>query len=173
MKAVKTERVLQSLIGALLFVFVYLIFISFRENVVNVGDSAPSFMVTTDSGRRVSNTDFGGKLLVLNFWATWCQPCIEELPSLDEFQRRFAPSGVVVLGVSVDKNEKAYRAFLARTGVSFLTTRDPERKINADYGTFLYPETYLIDTRGKVVQKIVGATDWGDDKMTGFVKSLL
>ena len=173
MKAVKTERVLQGLIGALLCVFVYVIFISFRDKVVGVGDSAPSFSVTADNGRRLSTTDFGGKLLVLNFWATWCVPCIEELPSLNEFQKRFADAGIVVLGVSIDKDEKAYRAFLAKTGVSFLTARDPDNTINADYGTFKVPETYLIDTRGKVVQKIVGAADWSDEKMTGYVKSLL
>ena len=62
----------------------------------------------------------------MNFWATWCPPCVEELPSLNEFQRRMAASGVVVLGVSVDKNEQAYKKFLARSKVVFQTARDPE-----------------------------------------------
>ena len=173
MKAVKTERILQGMILALLCVFVYVIFISLHERTVAVGDSAPEFTVTTDNGQRVSTSNFGGKLLVLNFWATWCPPCIEEIPSLNEFQRRFANSGVVVLGVSVDKDEKAYRTFLSRAGLSFLTTRDPDHKISAEYGTFLYPETYLIDAKGKVVQKIISNADWNDERLVSYVKSLL
>src|SRR6267143_1530574 len=104
------------------------------------------------------------ELLVLNFWATWCAPCIEELPSLDAFQRRFANSGVVVLGISADKDEKVYRDFLARARVSFITARDPDNKINADYGTFRFPETYIIDTKGKVLRKIISNQDWMSER---------
>src|ERR1051325_2203979 len=125
MPALKLERAIQTLIGLLLAVFVYVIFDSFHERLVEVGDSAPDFSITTDNGRTITNSNFGGKLLVLNFWATWCQPCVEEIPSLDEFQRRFAKSGVVVLGISVDSDEDVYRRFLARARVSFLTARDP------------------------------------------------
>ena len=110
---------------------------------------------------------------MLNFWATWCPPCVEETPSLSEFARQFAPKGVVVLGVSVDKDEKAYRAFLEQHRPAFLTSRDAEAKINADYGTFKYPETYIIDSRGKVVQKIIGPANWADEKMISYVNSLL
>src|SRR5712692_6341725 len=126
MAAPKTERTLKVLIGILLAVLVYVIYDSFHERVVVVGDSAPEFSIRTDSGRTVSASNFGGRLLVLNFWATWCRPCIEELPSLNQFQRRMADSGVVVLGISVDKDEKAYRSFLSRANVSILTARDPE-----------------------------------------------
>src|SRR4249920_3670886 len=102
----KTDRILRYLIGVLLSVFVYVIFVTLHERIIEVGDSAPDFSITADNGRTVSLDSFGGKVLVLNFWATWCAPCIEELPSLDQFQRDFADSGVVVLGVSVDKDEK-------------------------------------------------------------------
>lgn len=169
----KTDRILQLSIAALLGVFVYVIFISVHERVVQVGDSAPDFSIATDAGRTVSAKDFGGKLLVLNFWATWCETCIVELPSLDEFQRELAPSGVVVLGVSIDKDEKAYKRFLSRVGVSFLTARDPENKINAEYGTFKIPETYIINRDGKVLLKVISSTNWTDEKMMSYVKSLL
>src|SRR6185295_10870622 len=127
---VKTDRILQLSIAALLGLFVYVIFISMHDHIVQVGDSAPDFSIATDAGRTVSTKDFGGKLLVLNFWATWCDTCIVEMPSLDEFQREMKAAGVVVLGVSIDKDEKAYKRFLSRVGVSFLTARDPENKIN-------------------------------------------
>ena len=169
----KLERIIQTLIALLLAVFVYVIFDSFHERIVVVGDAAPDFSITADSGRTITNTNFGGKLLVLNFWATWCPPCIEELPSLNEFQQRYANAGVVVLGISVDTDEKAYRSFLARARVSFLTARDPDKKINAEYGTLKFPETYIIDSSGKVVRKIISNTDWMSERMTKDVESLL
>ena len=169
----KTDRILRYSIGVLLCAFVYVIFVTLRERIIGVGDSAPDFSVTADNGRTVSLNSFGGKVLVLNFWATWCATCMEELPSLDQFQRDFADSGVVVLGVSVDKDEKAYKRFLSRVNVAFLTTRDPDNKINADYGTFKFPETYIINRDGKVLSKIISSTNWTDDKMMNYVKSLL
>ena len=173
MGKVKTERVLQVLIGLCLGVLVYAIADSFQEKIVDAGDAAPDFTITTDNGRTISRSEFGGKLLVLNFWATWCPPCIQEMPSLDQFQRAFAGSGVVVLGVSVDRNPQAYRALVQKTKVAFLTARDPEARISAEYGTFKYPETYIIDRSGKVVQKIIGPTNWTDDKMVNQIKALL
>jgi peroxiredoxin len=169
----RTDRILQLSIGVLMGALVYVIFLSLHERIVQVGDTAPDFSVTADNGRTISANNFGGKVLVLNFWATWCPPCIDELPSLDEFQQQFAGSGVVVLGVSVDKDEKAYRRFLSRAKVSFLTARDPENKINAEYGTFKFPESYIINSEGKVVMKIISETNWTDDKMMSYVKSLL
>ncbi|MCZ2078363.1 MAG: TlpA family protein disulfide reductase [Bryobacterales bacterium] len=173
MNSVKTDRFLQLAIAGLLIVLVFVISRSFHERVVSVGDSAPGFAITTDSGRKVSVSDFGGRLLVLNFWATWCPPCVQEMPSLDEFQKRLGGSGVVVLGVSVDKDANLYRDFLSRAKVSFLTARDPEAKISSDYGTYKYPETYIIDSKGKVVQKIIGPENWNDERMVSYVKSLL
>jgi peroxiredoxin len=80
---------------------------------------------------------------------------------------------VVVLGISMDKDEKAYRAFLSKAGISFQTARDPRAAINADYGTFKYPETYIIDSRGKVVRKFIGPENWTDETMLADVRSLL
>jgi cytochrome c biogenesis protein CcmG, thiol:disulfide interchange protein DsbE len=167
------DRILKAGIAALLLGLVVMIYDGIREKIIDVGDTAPDFSITTDSGRSISRADFGGKLLVLNFWATWCPPCIEEMPSLDQFQKTFAPKGVVVLGISVDKDEQAYRAFLSKAGVSFQTARDPRAGINADYGTFKYPETYIIDTRGKVVRKFIGPENWTHENMLADVRSLL
>jgi len=173
MRTFNLERAIQTLIVMLLAVFVYVIFDSFHERLVEVGDSAPDFSITTDNGRAITAASFGGKLLVLNFWATWCPPCVEELPSLNEFANRFAKAGVVVLGISVDSDEKIYRDFLARARVSFLTARDPDRKISADYGTFKYPESYIIDSKGKVLRKIISNQDWMSDRVIKDVESLL
>jgi cytochrome c biogenesis protein CcmG/thiol:disulfide interchange protein DsbE len=173
MHSVKIDQVLKFGIVVLSAVLVFVLYASIHERIVNVGDSAPDFTITSDNGRTITAANFGGKLLVLNFWATWCQPCVEEVPSLDQFAREMAGSGVVVLGVSMDTNPKIYKDFLSRSQISFLTARDPAAKISADYGTFKYPESYIIDARGKVVQKIVGATNWTDGNMVNAVKSFL
>lgn len=173
MTATKVDRILQLSIALLLVAFVFVIYTTVHENIVNAGDTAPDFSIVTDSGRTVSRTDFGGKLLILNFWATWCPPCIQELPSLDALSRRFSGQGVVVLGVSVDKDEKAYRSFLSRVKIAFQTARDPEQKVNREYGTIQFPETYIIDRNGKVVEKVISATNWMDDKMVNYVQGLL
>ena len=144
-----------------------------EPRVVNKGDTAPKFSVTTDQGKAISRSDFGGKILVLNFWATWCAPCLEELPSLDQFSRKFANQGVTVLAVSVDRNEKRYRDLLNRVKPGFQTTRDPDSNIAASYGTFLYPETYIIDGNGKVLYKEAAARDWMDPAFLNYFQSLL
>ncbi|MDP3000419.1 MAG: TlpA disulfide reductase family protein [Bryobacterales bacterium] len=169
----KWERVLPVLIGVLVVALIAVVAESTTERVIEVGDTAPGFALVTDDGQRLTRSQFGGQLLVLNFWATWCVPCIQELPSLNQFQKQFASSGVVVLGVSVDQNERAYQQFLKRAGVTFRTSRDPQADVSSRYGTYKYPETYVIDRNGKVVQKHIGPRDWMDQRLLAEIKSLL
>jgi cytochrome c biogenesis protein CcmG/thiol:disulfide interchange protein DsbE len=171
MQSVKIDRFLRLGIGALAVVFVYVIYAAIHERVVVAGDSAPGFAITADNGRMVSVPNFGGKLLILNFWASWCGPCIQETPSLSKLAQDYASKGVVVLGVSVDKDEQAYKKFLQMYSPGFLTARD--LKVHEDYGTFMYPETYIIDAKGKVVMKIAEPADWNDPKVTHYIDSLL
>lgn len=151
----------------------YVIADGIREKVINVGDRAPDFRITADNGRTITRSDFGGKLLVLNFWATWCPPCVQELPSLNEFQQQLAGSGVVVVGVSVDTSAQEYRAFLDKTKVAFLTARDPAADISGRYGTFKFPETYVIDSSGRVRQKHIGPENWSSESLIQSVRALL
>jgi peroxiredoxin len=157
----------------MLFAFVGALYLSLHDNVVKAGDRAPSFSVHTENGKTLTARDFGGKLLLLNFWATWCQPCVEEVPSLDLLQRQLGAKGLVVLGVSVDEDQKAYKDFLARFHVSYPTARDPHKEINTKYGTLQFPESYLIDQNGRVVEKIVGEANWASPRMIEHVQSLL
>jgi cytochrome c biogenesis protein CcmG, thiol:disulfide interchange protein DsbE len=167
------DRMLQGGIALCLAALILVVYSALDERIVVAGDRAPGFSVETDGGRTITPKDFGGRLLVLNFWATWCPPCVEEMPSLDSFQRELAQDGVVVLGISVDRAEGPYKQFLQRTRVSFQTVRDPEAGISSKYGTYRYPETYIINAEGKVVQKIIGPTDWMDPAMLNQVRSLL
>lgn len=173
MQKSQADRTLRILLAVSFIAFVWVIKDSFEERIVNVGDKAPNFSITTEKGRTVSVSDFGGKVLVLNFWATWCPPCIQEIPSLDQFAATMKDKGVVVLAVSVDKNEKAYNTFLARARPAFETARDPDANISSDYGTFKWPETYVIDKNGKVVQKLIANQDWMDPQLVNGIKALL
>lgn len=169
----RSDRLMMALIVALAGALVWIVSGTLQEPVVNAGDKAPDFKIVGENGRTYTRSDFGGKLLVLNFWATWCAPCVQEVPSLDAFQRTLSPDGVVVLGVSVDTNEQQYKRFLKRFRVNFATARDPEWTVSSNYGTFLFPETYIIDSSGKVVEKIISARNWMDPEFLSHVKSLL
>lgn len=171
MQSVKTETILRVAIGLLVVALVFVIYAGIHERVVVAGDTAPEFRITADNGRTISVPGFGGKLLILNFWASWCQPCIQETPSLSRFAQMYAGKGVVVMGVSVDKDEKAYRNFLQRFSPAFLTARDLQ--IHEEYGTFMYPETYIIDPQGKVLKKIAEPADWMDPQVTQYIDSVL
>ena len=171
MPTTNTDRLLRGGIVLLSAVLVYFIYSGIHERVVIAGDSAPEFTIRADNGRTVSLPNFGGKILVLNFWATWCPPCVQETPSLSQFAAAYASKGVVVLGISVDKDENAYRAFLKKFNPAFLYAR--ENKLHEDYGTFMYPETYIIDAKGKVLQKLAEPADWMDPRMTRLIDGLL
>jgi cytochrome c biogenesis protein CcmG, thiol:disulfide interchange protein DsbE len=144
-----------------------------EAHVTEVGETAPNFKVTSDSGKSFTRDDFGGKVLVLNFWASWCAPCVDEIPSLNEFARQFGPKGVVVLGISIDRNEKLYKRFIERYKVPFATMRDPEAVISGNYGTFQIPETYIIDRSGKVVEKIISNQNWMDPDFLARIRRML
>lgn len=135
-----------------------------RSRLPRVGSVVPDFTVDN-----VTLTQFRGQVVVLNFWATWCAPCVQELPSLVEMQRRMKSKGVTVIAVSVDVDERAYRQFLTDHRVSLLTVRDPSGKTNALYGTFKFPETYVIDRKGVLQRKFLGAVDWTDLDLLDFL----
>jgi cytochrome c biogenesis protein CcmG/thiol:disulfide interchange protein DsbE len=136
-----------------------------------IGSPAPDFTVQ-DADRKISLSDLRGKLVVLNFWATWCAPCVEEMPSLVQLQQRMKDKGVTVLAVSVDVDDSAYHKFLTDHKIDLLTARDPDQKSNRLYGTFRYPETYIIDRNGVVRRKFIGAVDWGLPEIVDFLNKL-
>lgn len=136
-----------------------------------IGSSAPDFSVR-DSEHQVALAQFHGQIVVLNFWATWCAPCVEEVPSLVEMQRRMKAKGVTVLAVSIDVDENAYRQFVRDHNVNLITVRDPDQKVSKLYGTFGWPETYIIDRSGVVRRKFIGPVDWTEPEVTDFLSKL-
>jgi peroxiredoxin len=136
-----------------------------------IGTAAPDFTVR-DAARTVSLSQFKGQVVVLNFWATWCPPCIEEMPSLVQMQQRMKAKGVTVLAVSVDADDANYRRFLKDHGVNLLSVRDADQKSNNLYGTFKFPETYIIDRNGVMRRKFIGAVDWTEPDVIDYLGKL-
>lgn len=136
-----------------------------------IGNPAPDFTVQDDE-RKVTLSEHRDKVVVLNFWATWCPPCVEETPSLVQMQQRMKDKGVEVLAISLDVDEGAYHKFLKDYKVDLLTVRDPELKTSNLYGTFKYPETYIIDRNGILRRKFIGAVDWTSPEITDYLGKL-
>jgi len=170
--AVNTNNILRSLLALLTAAFLGVIVFSLRDTSAKEGSHAPQFSITTDQGDRITPAEFGGKVLVLNFWASWCQPCVQEIPSLNAFQKRFAKDGVVVVAVSIDKNPQKYRDFLKRIPVVFETARDPRADLSAEYGTYQVPETYVIKN-GRILRKFAMGEDWTSDDMVQYIQGVL
>ena len=133
------------------------------------GKAAPDFTVA-DSTTSVHLASYRGRVVLLNFWASWCAPCILELPSLLEFHRQHPE--ILVVGVSIDEDEDAYRRFLVQRHVDFLTVRDPSQSAALKFSTQAWPETYLIDAHGIIRRRFIGATNWNDPEIGRFLKTL-
>ena len=136
-----------------------------------IGEAAPDFAVQ-DSTRTVALHDLKGKVVVLNFWATWCAPCVEEMPSLIQMQSRLKDQGVTVLAVSIDVDENAYNRFLKDHGVALLAVRDPEQKAARLYGTHGWPETYIVDRDGVVRRKFIGPVNWTHPEIVSYLSKM-
>ena len=137
----------------------------------HVGSAANDFTVQ-DSDHQISLNQFRGQVVVLNFWATWCPPCNQELPSIMDMQNRLRGRGVVVLGVSIDVDGDVYHRFLKERSVNFVTVRDPEQKVANLYGTSMWPESYVIDRQGVLRRKVVGPINWDSPDVMQFLSHL-
>ena len=151
---------------------------SYRQGEASVAGKRAQDFALDLSGKPVRLSDFRGKVVVLNFWATWCPPCKEETPSLNHLHKYIQARNGVVLGVAADEDPDVYQKFLRDENVVFPTYRDPATKNNSSpialsYGTSIIPETYIIDRRGKIARKLIGFQQWDSPAMLAYLDSLL
>jgi cytochrome c biogenesis protein CcmG/thiol:disulfide interchange protein DsbE len=135
-----------------------------------IGTTAPDFTVN-DGQKTVKLSQFRGKPVLLNFWATWCPPCVQEVPGLVSLQQQVGDK-VTILAVSMDVDADAYTAFTTKKMPGLLTVRDPDHKSSSLFGTYAYPESFLIDKDGKIQRKFIGAEDWTSPEMIEYFKKM-
>ena len=151
---------------------------SYRQGEASIaGKRAEDFSFEL-AGKPSRLSNLKGKVVVLNFWGSWCGPCVEEIPSLDRLQQRIASRNGMVLGVAADEDPDAFQKFLREQSVTFATYRDPATKENrspiaVSYGTSMVPETYIIDRHGKIARKFIGLQQWDSPDMLAYFDALL
>jgi cytochrome c biogenesis protein CcmG/thiol:disulfide interchange protein DsbE len=133
------------------------------------GKVAPDFTVS-DGATTVHLANYRGKVVLLNFWATWCAPCVVEMPSLLQLHRDMP--NLVILAVSIDEDPDAYASFLSSHHVNLITVRDPSQSAPKLFHTDMWPETYLIDSKGIIRSKFIGPQDWSDAQIRTLIQSL-
>jgi peroxiredoxin len=133
------------------------------------GKVAPDFIVS-DGTSTVHLADYHGKIILLNFWATWCAPCVHEMPGLLELHRD--RPDLAILAVSIDVDGDQYRRYLDTRHVDLITVRDPDRTAAKLYHTEGWPETYIIDREGIIRRKLVGDPDWSNPEIRAYLSSL-
>ena len=162
-----------AILGCFILALVAFIMPTYRQGEPSIaGKKAEDFALTL-GGRPAHLSDLKGKVVVLNFWASYCGSCVEELPSLDRLQQRIASRGGVVVGISVDEEPAAYENFLVEHPVAFSTYCEPTKRVSLAYGTSMIPETYVINRQGRLTRKIIGPQQWDSEEMLGYFDTAL
>lgn len=137
-----------------------------------VGQMAPDFTLPNTQGQSVRLADLQGKVVFLNFWATWCPPCRAEMPAMERLHEAFGGKNLAVVAVNVE-DLSAVTSYLEKNRHAFTVLLDPEGEVQNLYGVFRLPETFLIDKQGRIVQHYLGARDWSSVEFLRYVSSLI
>jgi len=135
---------------------------------------APDFEARTPDDRPIRLADYRGKVIFLNFWATWCEPCREEMPGMERLHRRYKDRGLVVLAVSLDsQGARVVNPFLKKLGLTFPVALDPKMTVRERYGVWAVPSTFIIDRAGRRALYANGAREWDSPAAHALMESLL
>lgn len=135
--------------------------------------AAPDFTLLNPEGRKVSLKEFRGKVVFLNFWATWCESCRDEMPSMERLYREFKDKGLEIVAVNVKEKRQDALGFVKQLKLSYPVLMDPEGEVGLLYGAFGLPATYLIDRKGVVLARMWGPADWYSPAARNLIKSLV
>jgi cytochrome c biogenesis protein CcmG, thiol:disulfide interchange protein DsbE len=138
------------------------------------GSEVPGLRLPALSGGEIDLASQRGKVVVLNFWATWCPPCVAEMPSLERLHRALGPEGLSVVTVSTDEDEAELQRFVSRLSLTLPVLKDPGGRAAASaYHTTGYPETFVLDREGRLLEHVVGPDEWDSaERIAGFRRRL-
>ncbi len=141
--------------------------------IVDMGDPAPDFTLEDTDGNKVSLTDLRGKVVLVNFWATWCPPCRAEMPSMDKLNEAMAGEDFVMLAINVEENGRSVvPEFLKKSTYKFSVLYDDQGIVQNLYGVYRFPESYVIRKDGVIDDKVIGAIDWAHPTTVEYFKDL-
>ena len=141
---------------------------------LEAGLPAPDFTLPRLNGNTVSLADYRGKVVLLNIWATWCPPCVEEMPSMETLYTSLKGKDFEILAVSIDSTgAKVVAPFMRKHKLSFPALVDPKGTIKSLYGTTGVPESFIIDKKGVIHQKIIGPRNWAAPEVVRFFRNLV
>ena len=141
---------------------------------LGIGVTAPEFTLPIVDGNLVSLTDYMGKVVLLNIWATWCPPCVEEMPSMEKLYQELKDEGLEILAVSIDvSGAEAVIPFMKKHRLSFPALIDPQGTIKNLYQTTGIPESFIIDKEGLIAEKVIGPRDWATAGTIRYLRGLM
>ena len=135
--------------------------------------SAPAIELLTAAGAPISLQEFRGKVVLVNFWATWCEPCVTEMPALQQLRTTFGPRDFEVLAVNLQEGPAKINAFVEKSGVSFPIVRDTDGAVARVWGARVLPASYLIDRDGRIRYAVVGDPDWTSSALMNTIRTLI
>ncbi len=135
--------------------------------------AAPDFTLINPGGKKVALKDFRGKVVFLNFWATWCESCRDEMPAMERLYREFKDKGFEIVGVNVKDKRPDALAFYKKFHLTYPVVLDPEGEVGLLYGAFGMPTTYLIDRNGIVLARLWGPADWYSPGARNLIRTLV
>jgi peroxiredoxin len=137
-------------------------------------DVAPDIAVPDLAGQAVRLSAYRGQVVLVNIWATWCPPCREEMPSMERLHERLKDRGFVLLAVSQDEGPVAgVKAFVDQMKLTFPVLVDPEGEVGRKYGIWGFPESFLVDRDGRIVERVIGPRDWSAPDQIARIEGLL
>jgi peroxiredoxin len=139
-----------------------------------IGDLAPDFELEDTKGNKVVLSDLRGKVVMVNFWATWCPPCKLEMPSMEKLNQLMAGEDFVMLAINTEQNGRSVvPAFLKKNPHDFTVLYDDDGAVQRQYGVFKFPETFIVRKDGTIDQKVVGAINWTSPETIAYFKGLV
>lgn len=139
----------------------------------SVHSSVPSFDLRNLQGNDMQLQSYKDKLILVNFWASWCGPCNEEAPSMESMYEQLHKQGLVVVGISIDHHVSQVKKFVKQYSITFPVLLDTDESVASSYGITGVPETFILDKNYKLIKHIIGPIDWSSPNVTAYLSNLI